>query len=236
MNTLTIRQHAILQFIRTHLKQNQMPPTWGEIAAAFGIVSNRAVQKHLQAIEAKGFIHLHSGKSRGITLRSRTRTLAETSSDTGKPIAAINPASSQFKHRTTSQMQLRLPLLGRVAAGLPIGADAAGSADIDDSEYVVVAHDLFSGTPDYLLRVQGDSMIDDGILDGDWVAIQQRNQADSGALVVARIEDEITIKRLQITADAIRLLPRNPAHRPIVVKPDQEFAIEGVFCGLIRRG
>jgi repressor LexA len=93
---------------------------------------------------------------------------------------------------------------------------------------------LFSQRPDYLLKVQGDSMIDDGIFDGDLVAIQRSAEARNGQTVVARVEGELTIKRLQRGRREILLLPRNPAHSPIRVLPGQDFAVEGVFCGLVR--
>ena len=123
---------------------------------------------------------------------------------------------------------LRLPILGRVAAGLPIGAD------IPSDDYVLLDRAFFSPSPDYLLKVKGDSMRDDGIFDGDLVGIHRTQQALSDQIVVARIDDEITIKRLKIGKHGIRLLPRNPDFKPIDVRPDQDFAIEGLYCGLIR--
>lgn len=121
-------------------------------------------------------------------------------------------------------------MLGRVAAGVPIGAD------IGLDRQLWLDRSLFALRPDYLLQVQGDSMIDDGILEGDLVGVQRSSDARNGQIVVARVDGEITIKRLERSADAIRLLPRNPAHAPIVVAADADFAIEGVYCGLIRQG
>jgi repressor LexA len=125
---------------------------------------------------------------------------------------------------------LKVPVLGRVAAGMPIGADA-GLTDT-----LTLDPRLFSRVPDYLLRVQGDSMLDDGILDGDLVGGRRTPEAYNGQTVVARLDGELTIKRLEQGKDAIRLLPRNPAYAPIQVQADQDFAIEGVFCGLVRQG
>ena len=124
---------------------------------------------------------------------------------------------------------LRVPVLGRVAAGSPIGADA-GLADT-----LTLDVRLFSAAPDYLLRVQGNSMIEDGILDGDLVGVKRTPEARDGQTVVARLDGELTIKRLSRSVDALRLLPRNPAYAPIEVEPGQDFAVEGVFCGLVRR-
>ena len=93
---------------------------------------------------------------------------------------------------------------------------------------------LFSLTPDYLLRVKGDSMRDEGIFDGDLIGVHRTAEARSGQVVIARIDDEITVKLFKPTRDRIRLLPRNPDHAPIEVQPGQDFAIEGLYCGLVR--
>jgi repressor LexA len=214
MPDLTDRQQAILDFVRERIAMDGMPPTWSEIARAFGFRQTRAAQKHLQALEAKGYLTLLPGKARGIRL----------------PATGLH-ATARPERRAD---QLRLPILGRVAAGVPIGADAP--LDAEAERHLLVDRGLFSTAPDYLLRVQGDSMRDDGILDGDLVAVHRASEARSGQTVVARLDDEITIKRLQLTADGIRLLPRNPDFAPIDIAPGQDFAIEGVYCGLIREG
>jgi len=208
MPDLTDRQQAILDFVRERIAADGLPPTWAEIARAFGFRQTRAAQKHLQALETKGYLTLLPGKARGIRLSSLARL----------------PAVPR------DEDQVELPVLGRVAAGLPIGADAGVQRQL------LLDRRLFSSPPDYLLRVQGDSMREDGILDGDLVAVHRTREARDGQTVVARLDDEITIKRLQLTANGIRLLPRNPDYAAIEVGPDQDFAIEGVYCGLIREG
>jgi len=90
--------------------------------------------------------------------------------------------------------------------------------------------------PDYMLRVRGDSMIEDGILDGDLVGVHRNPEALNGQIVVARLDGEVTIKRFERVGDRVRLLPRNPAYQPIIVEADRDLAIEGVFCGLVRQG
>ena len=208
MPDLTDRQQAILDFVRERIAADGLPPTWAEIARAFGFRQTRAAQKHLQALEAKGYLTLLPGKARGIRLSP--------------------PAQARTSLRDG---EVELPILGRVAAGLPIGADAGVQ------RHLLLDRRLFSSPPDYLLRVQGDSMREDGILDGDLVAVHRASQARDGQTVVARLDDEITIKRLQLKSDGgIRLLPRNPDYAAIEVKPGQDFAIEGVYCGLIREG
>ena len=206
-NDLTDRQQAILDFVRERIAADGLPPTWAEIARAFGFRQTRAAQKHLQALEAKGYLALLPGKARGIRLSP--------------------PAQARTALRDG---EVELPILGRVAAGLPIGADAGVQ------RHLLLDRRLFSSPPDYLLRVQGDSMREDGILDGDLVAVHRTNDARDGQTVVARLDDEITIKRLQLMEDGIRLLPRNPDYAPIDVASDQDFAIEGIYCGLIREG
>ena len=124
---------------------------------------------------------------------------------------------------------LRLPLVGRVAAGQPI---LAGDRI---ERHLKIDRWLFSPRPDFLLRVQGDSMIDDGILDGDLVAGKATPQALHGQIVIARVDGGITIKRLWQHNGQVRLLPRNARHVPIDPSPWEDFAIEGIYCGLLRR-
>lgn len=202
MPDLSPRRAAVLSFIRDRVAGHGHPPSLAEIAAACGLATRGAARKHVLALAEAGLIEVTPGQARG-----------------------IRPAG--LRARTDL---LRVPILGRVAAGSPIGADA-GLADT-----LTLDARLFSAAPDYLLRVQGDSMIEDGILDGDLVGVRRTPEAHDGQVVVARLDDELTIKRLSRTADAVRLLPRNPAYAPIVVQPGQDFAVEGVFCGLVRRG
>ncbi|MGA7296351.1 MAG: transcriptional repressor LexA [Rhodanobacteraceae bacterium] len=204
--SLTDAQQATLDFIRNYLKQNDMPPVLAEIARGLDFPHASTAQKCLQALERKGFVRLLPGKARGIHLQDASR-----------------PREGRF---------LTLPVLGRVAAGVPVGPDTLeGEAE----RHVRIDPELFRPRADYLLRVQGDSMIDDGILDGDLVGVRRQPDAENGQTVVARIDGEVTIKRLERRKGSIRLLPRNPAYAPIVVHTDvDDFAIEGLFVGLLR--
>lgn len=175
-------------------------PSLAEIAAAFGFASRNAAQKHVQALIADGLLEQVPGQKRGLRLPGGGSDL------------------------------LSLAVLGRVAAGQPIGAD------IGLEQQFLLDRRLFSLQPDYLLKVQGDSMVDDGIFDGDLVGVQRTPEARNGQIVVARVDGELTIKRLQQTSHGVQLLPRNRAHAPIEVQPGQDFAVEGIFCGLVRRG
>ena len=125
--------------------------------------------------------------------------------------------------------QLMLPLVGRVAAGSPILA-----AEHIEQTYAVEAS-MFKARPDFLLKVRGLSMRDIGIMDGDLLAVQKANDAKNGQIVVARIGDEVTVKRYKRTANGVELHPENPDFITIVVPADsQDFAIEGLAVGLIR--
>lgn len=213
---ITENQQAILNFIAERIEQDGGSPSQTEIANAFGFRGVRAAQYHLDILEQAGYIRRLPGQARSIRLCHPDRV--ESSEDVDIPVATRNESADA----------LRLPVLGRVAAGLPIGADITGE------DYVLLDRVFFYPSPDYLLRVQGDSMRDDGIFDGDLVGIHRTNEAKSDQIVVARIDDEITIKRLKIGKNGIRLLPRNPDFAPIEIRPDQDFAIEGLYCGLIR--
>ncbi|WP_282271201.1 transcriptional repressor LexA [Stenotrophomonas sp. PS02298] len=210
---LTDTQQAILDLIAERIEAEGMPPSQTEIARAFGFKGVRSAQYHLDALEAAGAIERVPGRARGIRL---VRQEGE------------GDAESQVPAQAANDDVLRLPILGRVAAGLPIGAD------IGSDDYVVLDKVFFSPAPDYLLKVQGDSMIDEGIFNGDLIGVHRTRDATSGQIVVARIDDEITVKLLKIAKDRIRLLPRNPDYAPIEVLPDQDFSIEGLYCGLLR--
>ena len=201
MPSLSHRRTTVLNFIRDRVVGHGQAPSLAEIAAACGLASRGAARKQVLALAEAGLIEVTAGQARG-----------------------IRPAGMRARADL-----LRVPVLGRVAAGSPIGADAA----LADTLTLDVR--LFSAAPDYLLRVQGDSMIEDGILDGDLVGVKRTSEARDGQTVVARLDGELTIKRLSRSADALRLLPRNPAYAPIEVESGQDFAVEGVFCGLVRR-
>lgn len=218
--TLTDRQLAILDFLRAYLAAEGRPPTLAEIASAFGFRQARSAQDHLQALAAKGAIELVPG-ARGIRLLDEepAAALPTPAAAGGRPGRAANADSL-----------LALPLLGQVAAGRPIDpqADYEGELLLDRA--------LFFPSPDYLLRVKGDSMRDDGIFDGDLIAVRRSPTAENHQIVVARIDGEITVKRLKRGKDRVLLMPRNPAHAPIEVPAEADFAIEGLYCGLVRRG
>jgi repressor LexA len=202
---LTHRQKEILQYISEHIDSNGFPPTRLELSGHFGFSSPNAAESHLRTLHAKGVIQLERGRSRGMTLTALARENLP-----GKP-------------RST------LPLVGRVAAGSPILAQE----NIEDDFRVDPS--LFSHRPDYLLRVQGMSMRDVGILDGDLLAVHRTPEARNGQIVVARIDDEVTVKRFRREGDQVTLLAENPDFSPIRIDlREQALAIEGLGVGVIR--
>ena len=215
---LTDRQQQILELVQSAIERTGAPPTRAEIAAELGFRSPNAAEEHLQALARKGVIELVGGTSRGIRLQSNT-------------LRALNEArGKQFSLPLPSLAQLSLPLVGRVAAGNPILAQ-----ENIDQTYLLEAS-LFPRRPDYLLKVKGMSMRDAGIMDGDLLAVQKTTEARNGQIVVARLDDEVTVKRLRRTRHSIELLPENPEFEPIVVPLGEvEFHIEGIAVGLVRQ-
>ena len=212
--SLTDTQRAIHAFIAERIEADGFAPSQAEIARAFGFKGVRAAQYHLEALEAAGIVERTAGVARSLRLLQL-------------------PDGPQQLPLPTNDDVLQLPVLGQVAAGVPIGAD------IGSDQVVLMDRTFFSPAPDYLLKVKGDSMRDEGIFDGDLIGVHRTSDARNGQVVIARIDDEITVKLLKIGQGplgnrTIRLLPRNPDYAPIEVQPGQDFAIEGLYCGLVR--
>ncbi len=207
MRDLTPRQQEILQLIRQHIEDTGFPPTRMDICSALGFKSPNAAEEHLKALAKKGVITLTSGASRGIRLMEEAAS-------------AIAQASG-------------IPLVGRVAAGQPILAQ-----ENVEARYAIDPA-LFTERPDYFLKVRGMSMKDAGILEGDLLAVKKISSNGSeirnGQIVVARLQDEVTVKRFKRQGENIALLPENPDFEPIIVCPqDEGFALEGLGVGVIR--
>ena len=204
---LTRRQKEILAFISDHIDKIGFPPTRNEISKHFGFRSPNAAESHLRALEHKAVIRIEAGHSRGITLTALSH-------------ANLPPSN---------RLRIPLPLVGRVAAGSPILAQ-----ENIEHEYRVDPA-LFSSRPHYLLRVEGSSMRDAGILDGDLLAVHRTPEAHNGQIVVARLDDEVTVKRFKRSGHQVSLLPENPAFQPIQIDlRHQELVIEGLGVGIIR--
>ena len=214
---LTARQQQILDLVQCTIERTGAPPTRAEIAAELGFRSPNAAEEHLKALARKGVLELVGGTSRGIWLKSDT-------------LRALNESRGrQYSLPLPSLAQLTLPLVGRVAAGSPILAQQH-----IDQTYLVEAT-LFPRRPDYLLKVRGMSMRDAGILDGDLLAVQRTRDARNGQIVVARLGDDVTVKRFRRTRTTIELIPENPDFSTITIPfGDVDFELEGIAVGLIR--
>ncbi|GMR14458.1 MAG: transcriptional repressor LexA [Gammaproteobacteria bacterium] len=204
---LTKRQKEVLNFISDHIDSIGFPPTRNELSKHFGFRSPNAAESHLRTLERKGMIRIEAGHSRGITLTALSRS-------------SLPPAKSRHAP---------LPLVGRVAAGSPILAQ-----ENIEREYRVDPS-LFSPRPHYLLRVEGHSMRDAGILDGDLLAVHRTPVARKGQIVVARLDDEVTVKRFERIGHNVRLLPENPDFEPILIDlRETGLVIEGLGVGVVR--
>lgn len=206
MRPLTPRQAEILQLLKDYQLQTGMPPTRAEIASQLGFKSANAAEEHLKALAKKGFIEMLPGTSRGIRL---VEDQAE--------VAANEPESTG------------LPLIGRVAAGQPILA----SQHIEQYHHIDAS--LFHPPADFLLKVRGMSMKDIGILDGDLLAVHKTTDARQGQVVVARVDEEVTVKRFRKDGHFVYLHPENSDFNVIKVDLTQQFfAIEGLAVGVVR--
>ncbi|MDK6203016.1 transcriptional repressor LexA [Oligella urethralis] len=211
---LTARQQEVFDLIQASIRRTGFPPTRAEIAQSLGFRSANAAEDHLKALAKKGAIILTPGTSRGIRLNP--------------DLEATTPATASAAAAELSERLTTLPLIGRVAAGSPILAQAHIEKEIP------VDPAMFEDKADYLLRVRGESMIDIGIYDGDLLAVKKSQSAHNGQIIVARINDDVTVKRFQKGANRITLIAENQHFAPIIVTPQDEFAIEGLAVGLIR--
>ena len=208
MLKLTPRQEQILNLIKDAIENTGFPPTRAEIANELGFKSANAAEEHLQALARKGAIEISPGTSRGIRLIG---------------------ASVEAMPVVPAALMVSLPLVGRVAAGSPILAQEHVEATYS------VDPAMFSARPDFLLKVRGESMRDAGIMDGDLLAVKKIESAKNGQIVVARLGQEVTVKRYKKTGDLIELFPENPDFKVIRVDPsDDDFALEGLAVGLMR--
>ncbi|OAA82856.1 transcriptional repressor LexA [Clostridium ljungdahlii] len=197
------RQFQIYEFIKTQIREKGYPPSVREICAGVGLKSTSTVHSHLEKLEKKGFIKRDSSKSRTIEIIKRSVP------------------------KTTKKELIDIPIVGTITAGIPILA----VENIEDVfplpiEYVKNKNQLF------ILKVQGESMIDAGILDGDMSIIEQTNFAENGDIVAALIDNEATLKRFFKEKDHIRLQPENKSMSPIIV---DDCKIIGRLVGIYRR-
>lgn len=206
MAGLTGRQAAILEFIRKNLQEHGYPPSVREIGDAVGLASSSTVHGHLARLQAKGYLRRDPTKPRAIELLREEPPVQQALSNHEQSVWA--------------------PIIGKVTAGVPITA----VENVED--YFPVPRSLARDHEVYLLKVQGDSMIEAGILDGDYVIVKKQETARNGDIAVAMTEDdEATIKRFYKEFDHIRLQPENSTMKPLIYR---NVRILGVVIGVFR--
>jgi repressor LexA len=197
---LTKRQREILDYLQEFIQQHGYAPSLEEVGRRFGLSSLATVHKHLTNLQDKGFIRRSWNRSRSVELL---------------------PAR-------VGQRAIEVPLLGYVAAGVPIEAIAS-------SETIAVPEDLVGRRETYVLRVKGDSMIDEQIRDGDFVIVEDRKTAENGEMVIALLGGhEVTLKKFYKEHGRIRLQPANPAMQPIIADA-ANVQLQGVVVGVMRK-
>ncbi|MBL7714474.1 MAG: transcriptional repressor LexA [Bdellovibrionales bacterium] len=209
-------------------EENGYAPSQAEIAKHFGFKSLGTVQNYLVRLERQGLLKKELNARRGSQVLSTALPSNGFDSEDG-----FNTRFGDSQPpRQESSRAVPLPLLGRVAAGRPIEA-------VLNAESLDVPESMLRGGDNFVLHVKGDSMIGDGILDGDYVIVKRQTQAQEGQTVVALINNEATLKRYRRKGSQIELHSSNPAYPPIVVQPNSQegstFKIEGVLVGLIRK-
>lgn len=204
---LTKRQRCVYEFIESYIHEKGFGPTVREIAEAVNLSSPSTVHVHLKTLEEKGYIVRDPLKSRSIALAHSDESLLSYGSD-------------------AYENTLSLPLVGNVAAGEPILAEQ----NIENT--MTLPTELVGDSASFILSVHGDSMIEVGINDGDYVVVKQQNVANNGEIVVALIEDGATVKRFYKEADHIRLQPENSSMEPIITK---DCAIVGKVVAVLRK-
>lgn len=206
-DALTSRQREILDYLVAHVQSTGLPPTIREIGHRMGLASTNGVFRHLRALEQKGYIAHDPEKARSIRIVGYHEIL-----------------------RLNMRLN-RIPVLGRVAAGKPILAQAEESG-----EHLTVDGSVFGAEADFALEVQGDSMIEAGIREGDLVIVRCQSTAVPGDIIVALIGDDVTVKRFGREGDNLVLRPENSSMQPMVFDPESSgFTIEGKVVGVVRR-
>ena len=205
---LTERQQEILDFILQFRDECGYPPTLREMGKRFGISSTFGVKRHLDALVKKGYLNIESNASRGISVIH------------DEPVKIVEERNDLYR---------RIPIVGRVAAGSPILAmeNIEGSIIIDPA-FMKKSESCFS------LKVKGDSMTNVGIFEGDLVIVLPANAALNGDIVVAMLDDEVTVKTFEQKNDRMRLLPQNVNYQPIEINETREFKIVGKVTGIVR--
>ena len=225
---LTRKQHELLMFIHERIKESGVSPSFDEMKEALDLASKSGIHRLITALEERGFIRRLAHRARALEVIKLPEAAAPPTRQPFKPqvVEGKRPSPPTISAANDAH---DLPVLGRIAAGTPIEAIQ------HERDRISVPAELISGGEHYVLEVQGDSMIEAGILDGDYVVIKKGDTATSGEIVVALVMgEEATLKRLRKKAGSIALEAANPRYQTRVFGPDQ-VEVQGKLVGLIRR-
>ncbi|MBC6715063.1 transcriptional repressor LexA [Aurantimonas sp. DM33-3] len=237
---LTRKQHDLLVFVNDRVRETGVPPSFDEMKDALDLRSKSGIHRLITALEERGFIRRLPNRARALEILKLPESIQgnrpapvgrtgfkpsviEGSRDTARPAPTAQPAPAKASASTA------IPVMGRIAAGVPI------SAIQHNTHSIVVPPDMLGSGEHYALEVKGDSMIEAGILDGDTVVIRRGDTATPGEIVVALVDDEeATLKRFRRRGDTIALEAANPAYETRIFGSDR-VKVQGKLIGLIRR-
>lgn len=234
---LTLKQKELLLFIHSRLSETGVPPSFDEMKEALDLRSKSGIHRLITALEERGFIRRLPHRARALEIIKMPEGLMEPASRsqagrgfTPSVIEGTRSRQNQARDMAASASRaISVPLMGRIAAGVPVSAIQNHTSDID------VPPELVAGGEHFALEVKGDSMIEAGILDGDLVLIRRGDTADNGDIVVALVDsEEATLKRLRRRGASVALEAANPAFETRIFGPDR-VNIQGKLVGLIRR-
>jgi repressor LexA len=218
---LTKKQHELLLFIHKRLSEDGVSPSFDEMKDALQLASKSGVHRLVSALEERGFIRRLAHRARALEVLKMP--------DSAAPKSSGNVVEADFRRGRDSEAGIDVPVLGRIAAGVPIEAIQ------HEVDRLSVPAAMISGGEHFALEVRGDSMIDAGILEGDLVIIKRADTADTGDIVVALVHDqEATLKKLRKKGGSIALEAANPAYETRIFGPG-EVKVQGRLVGLIRR-
>lgn len=223
--SLTAKEKMVLEYIEQSLADSGVSPSYQEIKDHFGFASFNSVQNYLKQLSQKGYISIPNHQKRAIQVLRPSHTVQSYMKSFNK---ASPPRDSLLLTNSNRGELFSLPLLGRVAAGLPIE-----EMEFDESVDVPVSW-LRNPDKSFALKVKGQSMIEDGIFDGDIILVQKQTAAKNGEIVVASVDNESTVKRIFQNKDQVELRPANASMTSMWYPPDQ-VAIQGIVIGLIRK-
>jgi len=233
---LTRKQHELLMFIHERIKESGVSPSFDEMKEALDLASKSGIHRLITALEERGFIRRLAHRARALEVVKLPQQATTASPPKGRGTfkpqvveggGGATPSSSGATSAPANDSR-ELPILGKIAAGTPIDAIQ------HERDRLPVPESMLGGGEHYVLEVQGDSMIEAGILDGDYVIIKKGDTATSGEIVVALVGEEATLKRLRKKGGSIALEAANPKYETRIFGPDQ-VEVQGKLVGLIRR-